>query len=502
MNAIFFRIPVETAKKLIKELKITKCINISRFQNYTDFEFAEVEVINFDYKIGFKTVYSQEYLANTPPLDQPFLRKFAQHEQEYMFIEERIGKNIGEFWDGTTVDFDNKIYDFSFNKYNYAVERKTYFERKADYIKNLQFWNAFIETHSIDVMFTPPVPHMPFSFVLHKLLEDKNVPVIYQGYLPVPYYTYPVSKIKEDIKKIKVEYGIYKVKEDKLPLNEDFKRELQRIISSKGDNFTPPLEKALTLKKQIIQTEQNSLNTKIKRLRSLVFSQTTKLFNINYFYYRYRFKRIQQNFVRYRDALMNEPNLNVNFFYFPLHFQPEATSAPLGELYADQLLIVDMVAKLLPKGYFLYIKEHPQQNDLMRNYNFYKQISCNYKNVLMIKTSYPSEILIEKSKAIVTIIGTAAWEGFGKEKPALLFGNHINQIFEGAFTIETVKDCKNAIHQITEQGFHPTIKQLNTYISFLQTIALKASEYPKESEKEENFKNMARMFIDKYNSIK
>jgi len=502
MNAIFFRIPVETAKILIKELNITKCINISRFQNYTDIEFAEVEVINFDYKIGFETAYSQKEIADTKPIDQTQLRKFAQYEQEYMFIEERIGRNIGQFWDGTEVYFDNKVYDFAFNKYYYAIERKSYFERKNDYIKNLKFWSTFIEKHSVNVMFTPPIPHMPFSFILHKMLEEKKIPVIYQAYSHVPYYTFPVSNIKDDIRNFHKKYQQFNNSQDKLSLNKDFKNELQRITFNKEVDFMPPLEKKLIEKKLAIKRKQNSIKTKVKKLTNLIFHQVFKLIDFNYLYYRYRLKKTQQNFIRYRNLKMIEPDLNANFFYFPLHFQPEATSAPLGELYADQLLIIDMISKLLPKGFLLYVKEHPQQNELMRSYDFYKQVSGNYKNVSLIRTNYSSKILIEKSKAIVTIIGTAAWEGFGKEKPALLFGNDINQIFEGSFSIETTEDCKNAIHQIIRSHFHPTLKQLNKYMLFLQSISYKAFEYPKENEKMDSFKNMAHMFIDKYNSLK
>jgi len=53
--------------------------------------------------------------------------------------------------------------------------------------------------------------------------------------------------------------------------------------------------------------------------------------------------------------------------------------------------------------------------------------------------------LIENSIAIVTISGTAAWEGFGKLKPALMFGFHPNVLFKGAYRVKTKNDCKIAI---------------------------------------------------------
>ena len=45
-----------------------------------------------------------------------------------------------------------------------------------------------------------------------------------------------------------------------------------------------------------------------------------------------------------------------------------------------------MIAKTLPRDYYLYVKEHPQQTELQRDFNFYKQLAEDYRNVKFIKT--------------------------------------------------------------------------------------------------------------------
>lgn len=59
--------------------------------------------------------------------------------------------------------------------------------------------------------------------------------------------------------------------------------------------------------------------------------------------------------------LARRPKEGEKFIYVPLHMQPELTTCPLGGQFADQLLMVRMLSAHLPKGYRLYVKEHPDQ---------------------------------------------------------------------------------------------------------------------------------------------
>ena len=99
---------------------------------------------------------------------------------------------------------------------------------------------------------------------------------------------------------------------------------------------------------------------------------------------------------------------NLLNIYFPMHYQPELTSCPLGGHYTDQWLIIKMLDALLPEGYYLYVKEHPKQEAAGRYKDYYQDIVKHTKRTVLVDTTVASSKLMESCKAVVSITGTAA----------------------------------------------------------------------------------------------
>ena len=47
-------------------------------------------------------------------------------------------------------------------------------------------------------------------------------------------------------------------------------------------------------------------------------------------------------------------DLNCEYLYFPLHFEPERTPNPDGGFFHDQLVALIMLRKLVPQNIFIY----------------------------------------------------------------------------------------------------------------------------------------------------
>ena len=59
---------------------------------------------------------------------------------------------------------------------------------------------------------------------------------------------------------------------------------------------------------------------------------------------RLRVHRILRNGFAYWRARKPMPGADTPFVYFPLHLQPEATTLPMGDIFVDQYLVVEMLA--------------------------------------------------------------------------------------------------------------------------------------------------------------
>lgn len=128
------------------------------------------------------------------------------------------------------------------------------------------------------------------------------------------------------------------------------------------------------------------------------------------------FRKIFVSFVDWKKTLPNQ-----EFFYYPLHVDPEASTMVMSPLHTDQLAVIETLAKSLPPGAVLVVKEHlPMLGKRPRG--FYRKISF-IPRVVLISPYYNSHELITKSEGVVVIAGTAALEALLLKKPLIVIGD-------------------------------------------------------------------------------
>ena len=117
----------------------------------------------------------------------------------------------------------------------------------------------------------------------------------------------------------------------------------------------------------------------------------------------------------------NKIVIGEKFVYFPLHLQPEMTTATLGKIYNDQILAIERLSTIIPNDWKIYVKENPLQTEYMRGRYFYKRLLLN-PQVKCVENKTNTYELIEQCQFVATITGTAGWEAISGGKPALVFG--------------------------------------------------------------------------------
>lgn len=122
------------------------------------------------------------------------------------------------------------------------------------------------------------------------------------------------------------------------------------------------------------------------------------------------------------------------FVFFPLHFEPEISLSLLAPFFTDQISIIKLIARSLPVGYMLYVKEHPAMV-VYRPRSYYKEIK-KIPNVRLIDPAVTGYELIFKAKLVATITGTAGWEAILFKKPVITFG----EVFYN--NLSFVKHCR------------------------------------------------------------
>ena len=154
--------------------------------------------------------------------------------------------------------------------------------------------------------------------------------------------------------------------------------------------------------------------------------------------WRYPFsKYFDARHLDYFETILEHENkdfdLDLKFVYFPLHLQPEMTTAAIGGQYSDQLLAIEKLSRILPSNYFIFVKENPKQGGQMRGRHFFGRLN-QIQNVQWLPSWANTHELIDKCQFVATITGTVGWEAIRKGKNVLVFGKPWYRNLAGAIS--------------------------------------------------------------------
>src|SRR6185312_10122908 len=105
--------------------------------------------------------------------------------------------------------------------------------------------------------------------------------------------------------------------------------------------------------------------------------------------------------------------------FYGMQYQPEQTTLIGGNLFANQVATVENIAKCLPFGYRLIVKEHPRGRGARPAWQ-YRHLA-HYPNIEFCDAD--SKEILKRSDAVVTITGTIGLEAMALDKPVIVLGN-------------------------------------------------------------------------------
>lgn len=162
---------------------------------------------------------------------------------------------------------------------------------------------------------------------------------------------------------------------------------------------------------------------------------------------------------------------DVDFVFFPLHLDPERTLLLHAPFYLNQLEIIRNIAKSLPIGYKLFVKEHITMiTRSWRSTDFYKELS-KIPNVILIHPSIHPEEILKKCSLVVTINGTAGFDAAFYQKPSIVFGDVLYQNLSSTTTVKNFESLPTEIRKSLEKKVD--LHELNQFLNLLESNSFK-----------------------------
>lgn len=132
-----------------------------------------------------------------------------------------------------------------------------------------------------------------------------------------------------------------------------------------------------------------------------------------------------------------------DYFLYPLHFHPEASTSVLAPDFIDELSVIKAIAFRLPAHVRLAVKEHPSAVALQPT-EFYRQLDA-LPNVELIGPGTNAKHLARDSLGVICVTSTLGFEAAALNKPVICLGDVLYGYFPNVRMIEHYGDLKPAI---------------------------------------------------------
>ena len=295
------------------------------------------------------------------------------------------------------------------------------------------------------------IPHHPFPYVLHSVAGAMGLEVLFLAQIQTK-ETFVVSESID---------GLFD------PIEAAYRDLLQRAphAPAKGE-----LEPHLEAEFERRTADHTPFYMGISDLswKKRLYQRSKKFFRADD---RLRIHRTLRNGLAYRQARREAPRPGERFIYFPLHLQPEATTSPMGGVYVDQNLAIETLARALPAGWKVVVKENPAQRFAKRDRGFYDHLA-GIPAVHLVSKQENTFDLIERCEAVATITGTAGWEALFRGKPSIAFGRAFYRGGPGVISVDDPVELARELRAIEGGTFEvATHDELRLFLLAIQSAS-------------------------------
>lgn len=415
-----------------------------------------------------KGLYTEEDMQwqSSIPLDDRVLNDIAPYILQIFFQQKRFE----QYYDGLNIDSSLS------NHYKIFINNLSY------------FYNQLVKRNITHVFFHI-IPHGGYQSIIYYLCKMLGLPTVMTFSSVLPHRDFFMKDFMNDKEEIEIEYEnlkeLYKGKDiDEIELEGTAKVCFENWISDDEQKMMPYYMRGNRLKigmrcryaeSNVINLWRGILGKEYEKYGigiKFVFASVLRIpilmkqFPKAYRRWKYRkpYKKQTIQMRKYYDEISIMPDYTQKYIYFPLHYQPEATTNPVGgNFYFDQKIPLQILSRSLQDDMKIYIKMHPEQLAFFCDKQDLKEME-RIPNVRFIKIEASTYDLMRNSVAVASISGTACWECQFYGIPAILFGYSYKNITPLAYHVRTWEECKQAVDDIIHHKKKFNLKELKLYV--------------------------------------
>jgi len=130
--------------------------------------------------------------------------------------------------------------------------------------------------------------------------------------------------------------------------------------------------------------------------------------------------------------------------FFPMQYQPEQTTLVGGLYFANQVSVIENIAKALPFGHTLVIKEHPRGRGARPVWQ-YRHLQ-GFPNIRFCDAG--AKEIMQQSGAVITITSTVGLEAMAMDKPIIVLGDVYYDFAEAVYKPKSWSELAQTLRRI------------------------------------------------------
>jgi len=351
----------------------------------------------------------------------------------------------------------------------------TFDDRRRLLFDHIRYWDSQLRELAIDVVVFHNVPHQIFDSVIYHLAQSRGIRTLIFNTVGAFRDSLFCSETIEDLGLLSLGATIHSAevamwRDSPERITQDW----ERICREVDGNLT---SRPLTRKYSLIASIANDGHIGGDALSPSLLARALGRRLGRQFHrrreprvsFRHKFRRLRDVRRTRREELSAATHVipSERFIYFPLHFQPEATTSAKGRHYVEQEEVVNSIVAHLPSDVRLVLKEHPHQFEklLPRARSFYARLVLT-PNVVLVSSDIPSVELRKRCLAVVTVSGSNGFEVLASGKPVIAFGSAPWREAPGVHTVRSNLDIRRAIAEVLVANKIPR----DDYLGFLENL--------------------------------
>lgn len=382
-------------------------------------------------------------------LKRTIKEEYPGFAERYIFWEwfyDKRYKDISDVKIKEKVKYYESKYGIPFLHYFMVSDRMLYGKIPyEDYLKIVvgmfDFFEYIIDKEKPDILISGAVAEV-FDMIMFYVANKYNVPVMCITPARIPGKIHIIYNPYDNFELLKKNYEEIK------------KRDLSSEEREKSKIFINKLTKGQLIPSYMSNKNFERFHFNISGIRMFWRQVIDYYFLDNKNLYLYSpFQKLCQELTKTKNKFAlklknfyDRPNIkNESYVFYPLHFQPEASTLVLAPHFLNQVEVIRNISISIPSYMRVYVKEHKAMIN-RRSLSFYKEIK-QLPNVKILSPYEDTFELIRNSELIIVITSTVGFESIFFKKPVIVLGNTFYQIFEGVYKETDYTKLPAAVHK-------------------------------------------------------